>query len=292
MNLDDPDFPYIVFHTRDSSATRAEIDQVNSIFLYLHHAHSSNIIDEEGLQACLRTASERAGGLLIARRLLHHRWPLIGDFDRICLSEAMGVTAQQFQVLRSNLGFEGRRMVIRERHHPERAKLSFEYCPPESALLLLLYRLRFPRRYCDMEELFGHDKSTLARVWSAAIDRLYAVAARCVSRIPSLASPSRCRAMADAIGLGNCVGFIDGTHKEVRRPTYFQQNAYSGYHAEHCISFQAVCTPDGMLSVSPPFPGRAVRRCNAPRRVHGAVRQLERHPRRVLRPWRRDIPSG
>jgi hypothetical protein len=56
--------------------------------------------------------------------------------------------------------------------------------------------------------------------------------------------------------LKKCVGFVDGTCREISRPLYNQVLHYSGKVKEHCIKFQAVTTPDGLCThLFGPFEG-------------------------------------
>ena len=77
-------------------------------------------------------------------------------------------------------------------------------------------------------------------------------------------SDARLREFANAIGAAggpfyDCVGFIDGTTCHISRPggDNMQQAAfYSGHKRYHCIRWQGVVTPDGMLaSFYGPHPG-------------------------------------
>ena len=52
-------------------------------------------------------------------------------------------------------------------------------------------------------------------------------------------------------------GFIDGTLRRICRPEEHQQEFYSGYKRAHCIKFQGVATPDGLLTcLHGPFEGK------------------------------------
>ncbi len=46
----------------------------------------------------------------------------------------------------------------------------------------------------------------------------------------------------------NCVGFIDGTNREIARPIDDQNMFYSGHKHVHSIKFQSWITPDGIIS--------------------------------------------
>lgn len=55
----------------------------------------------------------------------------------------------------------------------------------------------------------------------------------------------------------NCWGFIDGTARAICRPSVNQQDYYSGHKRQHCIKFQSVLCPDGIIvSLKGAFQGR------------------------------------
>lgn len=57
-------------------------------------------------------------------------------------------------------------------------------------------------------------------------------------------------------GVHNVWGFIDGTMCAICRPIENQRLYYSGYKKCHAIKFQAIVTPDGLIShLSGPCPG-------------------------------------
>ena len=63
---------------------------------------------------------------------------------------------------------------------------------------------------------------------------------------------------ADAVGErgfgSNLIySFVDGSFFESARPGYKQRRAYSGYYRGHSLKFQAIVTPDGIITLSLPF---------------------------------------
>lgn len=57
--------------------------------------------------------------------------------------------------------------------------------------------------------------------------------------------------------LNNCWGFIDGTARPICRPIVEQEEHYSGHKRQHCLKFQSVICPDGIIaSLKGPYPGR------------------------------------
>lgn len=56
---------------------------------------------------------------------------------------------------------------------------------------------------------------------------------------------------------GNCWGFIDGTARAICRPTVNQQLYYSGHKKMHCVKYQSVLCPDGIIiSLKGAYEGR------------------------------------
>ena len=51
------------------------------------------------------------------------------------------------------------------------------------------------------------------------------------------------------------VGFMDGTARAISRPSQFQQAFYSGYYKMHCLKFQSIAFPNGMIYLNGPFVG-------------------------------------
>lgn len=61
----------------------------------------------------------------------------------------------------------------------------------------------------------------------------------------------------------NCWGFIDGTCRQICRPSQQQQEYYSGHKRFHCLKYQSVLCPDGIIaSLKGGFPGNNLSTCN------------------------------
>ena len=59
------------------------------------------------------------------------------------------------------------------------------------------------------------------------------------------------------VPLRTCFGFVDGTAWRVCRPTYHQRELYSGHKRYHCLKFQGVVLPDGIIAdLAGPYHGR------------------------------------
>ena len=54
----------------------------------------------------------------------------------------------------------------------------------------------------------------------------------------------------------NCWEFIDGTLRKIARPIYQQEAVYNGWKRYHCLKYQAIVTPNGLIShLYGPVPG-------------------------------------
>jgi DDE superfamily endonuclease len=61
----------------------------------------------------------------------------------------------------------------------------------------------------------------------------------------------------NSLGSSSIWGSIDGTVRNMCRPTRHQERCYSGYKKKHGFKYQGIVTPDGMIvSCMGPFEGR------------------------------------
>lgn len=57
--------------------------------------------------------------------------------------------------------------------------------------------------------------------------------------------------------MNNCWGFIDGTVRPICRPSQNQREYYSGYKKVHCVKYQSLLCPDGIvINLKGAYPGR------------------------------------
>nr|CAI5833161.1 unnamed protein product [Callosobruchus analis] len=55
----------------------------------------------------------------------------------------------------------------------------------------------------------------------------------------------------------NCWGFIDETPRKICRPSQNQEEYYSGHKRYHCLKYQSILCPDGLIvNLKGAFPGR------------------------------------
>lgn len=134
-------------------------------------------------------------------------------------------------------------------------------CTGLEALLVLCRRLAFPCRLKELETFFGMSSSAISAIFHWALQHLAEKFASILTldshRLNAAKLAEYAAAIQGAGGLGNCWGFIDGTLREICRPTRFQRAAFSGHKRCHGLKFQAIATPDGLIShVFGPIEGR------------------------------------
>ncbi|RHZ21672.1 hypothetical protein DYB26_006209 [Aphanomyces astaci] len=123
------------------------------------------------------------------------------------------------------------------------------------AKCILLHRLCYPKRYCDMMALFG--RSRICRIFNCFVNLLYDTWKRTIYFAMDTVE-TRLQLYANAIANSSPVaclfGIIDGSKFETYRITQtsapafpdMQRYVYSGYKRRHCLNFQAITAPDGL----------------------------------------------
>jgi len=136
---------------------------------------------------------------------------------------------------------------------------------PMTATCILLRRLAYPTRWQDLEPVFGLYASQLSEVFYECAEKLYKGHGELVTKFRGSLLRQRASLYAAAIHnsggpLDNCVGFIDGTKLRISRPggpAVIQQSVYSGHKRLHCLTFQTITTPDGLIfHIHGPVEGR------------------------------------
>ncbi|KAJ8930730.1 hypothetical protein NQ314_016436 [Rhamnusium bicolor] len=62
---------------------------------------------------------------------------------------------------------------------------------------------------------------------------------------------------AKGAAVQNCFGFIDGTARSICRLSQNQEKYYSGHKRQHCVKYQSLLSPDGIiLNLKGSYPGR------------------------------------
>jgi nuclease HARBI1 len=131
----------------------------------------------------------------------------------------------------------------------------------ETCLLMLLYRLAFPRRIKpEMEYRFKASPTRISLGIKTILMALYPIAnsyltnaSIWIQRMPYYAALINNK--TDGV-CTNVWGFIDGTLRKTCRPIKHQKIIYSGHKRHHGIKFQSVYCPDGMIAcLYGPVPG-------------------------------------
>lgn len=132
---------------------------------------------------------------------------------------------------------------------------------PEAALCLVCARLAYPCRWLSLCNVFGRSEAWLSTVFN---DAVLFLAARfgpllwwhhqlTYSRLVELSA-----GVEIVCGVSGVWGFVDGTFRGHCRPegNVAQRAVYSGHKRQHGINWQAICTPDGLISsLVGPFAG-------------------------------------
>ena len=136
------------------------------------------------------------------------------------------------------------------------------------ALMVLLRRLSYPNRLCDLVQLFGRSQSELSFIFNTVrlfhVQNMYKFVIHiCIHHTNTLflqviddiydrfshllnsfdlvwLDPHTFAAAIKDKGspLSQCFGFIDGTVRPIARPTVNQRIMYSGHKRVHCLKFQ------------------------------------------------------
>jgi hypothetical protein len=132
---------------------------------------------------------------------------------------------------------------------------------PETALCVVLYRLSAPTRYKDCMHLFKKSRSWLSVIFNDVVCHLIERYREKLEWDRDRLSRQTLERYATAIErIGHCTnvwGFIDGTMRAINRPLENQNLYYSGYKKCHAVKYQAVTTPDGLMShLAGPWEGK------------------------------------
>ena len=124
---------------------------------------------------------------------------------------------------------------------------------------LMCTKYAFPIRFCQLIREFGKSAPAMSRLIKALRQLLYSRFSDRMRDPPPLDAvqcacfASKCRAIC---GHPVVVGFIDGTVREICRPTKLQGPMYSGKDRIHSLKYQAINTPDGIIRhLAGPYPG-------------------------------------
>lgn len=127
-------------------------------------------------------------------------------------------------------------------------------CEPILACAIFLLRMATPTRWYDCELKFGMYSSKLSEIYCEIVEYLIE---KCGSLLDlnDEVLQQRTTAYANPVKeagapLNRCVGFIDCTKIRMCRPggtNVNQRSCYSGHKRVHCLSYQTLTTPDGLI---------------------------------------------
>ena len=120
----------------------------------------------------------------------------------------------------------------------------------EEAFCLLLYRLTYPVRLCDLVEHFGLSEPQMSLLLDLVSDWFLSRHGHLISNVsiwsdllPTFANRIYDRQNA----YKNCFGFIDGTIRGIARPKRGQRLCYSGHKRKHGLKYQSIALPNGLI---------------------------------------------
>ena len=129
-------------------------------------------------------------------------------------------------------------------------------------LCILLHRLAWPNRLTESKHLFPLSDGALSTLFNQIAEDIHHRWKHLLLWDHVRLTPqflNRCRVFVQRKGglLHETFAFVDGTGMRICRPLVDQQEFYSGHKKYHCLRFQAITTPDGIIvHLGGPFPGR------------------------------------
>ena len=131
--------------------------------------------------------------------------------------------------------------------------------PTFHVFCLLCAKYAYPIRFCQLIREFHKSASAMSRLIKTLRKLLYSRFSHRLRQPPPLDAEqcacfaSKCRSKC---GHPIVVGFIDGTVREICRPTKLQGPMYSGKDRIHSLKYQAINSPDGIIRhLAGPYPG-------------------------------------
>ncbi|CAM9772297.1 unnamed protein product [Heterosigma akashiwo] len=125
-------------------------------------------------------------------------------------------------------------------------------CCGKVALMMVLYKLKFPTRLIDIGERFGRSRSACSGIMSTYTSMLSDKYRRKLNWDRHHIR-THMQAYAEAIALKSgglldrCIGFVDSTYRFICRPTRDQRACYNRYKRKHGVKFETISGPDGIM---------------------------------------------
>lgn len=137
-------------------------------------------------------------------------------------------------------------------------------CHPLTSACFVLHKLGTCARWADLEEKYGKFRSQMSEIMWEVVELFvprYEYALRMRGDFLKRRAKDYARAIHDGgAPLERCVGFIDCTKIRMCRPgghNSYQRAVYSGHKRVHCLIYQTITTPDGlMFALYGPVEGR------------------------------------
>ncbi|XP_072375397.1 uncharacterized protein [Diabrotica undecimpunctata] len=136
--------------------------------------------------------------------------------------------------------------------------------PGINALCILLRRFTYPNRLSDLEPLFGYSFKAVSSIANKTMDIIIQNKGYLIENLGNVPwlNENKLNQYSQAIAqkgapIDNCWGFIDGTVRPICRPVENQREYYSGYKKIHCVKYQSLICPDGIIiNLKGAYPGR------------------------------------
>jgi nuclease HARBI1 len=190
-------------------------------------------------------------GPRLGTRVLHHQNRRINSYDSATFRNYFRFEQQHALHVMSCLGLDPAREIICE----NRTK-----CNEEEAFLILLYRMGKHVDLVVMESEFGRDNTSLGRIIAHMVHLLVSNNHHLISnniaffvprfKMYNAAIRRKFRGQQMPAAAIDTALFLDGTSLRIARPSgphANQRNMYNGHHKVHCLQFQGVSAPDGMI---------------------------------------------
>ena len=123
-----------------------------------------------------------------------------------------------------------------------------------TAMCMLLTRLHFPTHLSNVYNHWGWKPERVSYICSALLHYIHNRWKHHLVWDHARLTPAKLEEYAGTISqqpelppLQNCIGFIDGTKNPIARPKRWQRACYWGHKRHHCLAYQAVVMPDGIV---------------------------------------------
>ncbi|EJD36683.1 hypothetical protein AURDEDRAFT_73974 [Auricularia subglabra TFB-10046 SS5] len=122
----------------------------------------------------------------------------------------------------------------------------------KEAFLMLLRRLSEPARLCDIEMMFGWERSRVSRMATTTARLIYERWHHLLEGDTRRLTPTKLLHFSHVLRikgcpLAGCWSFGDGRRKKHLRPVRNQRLVYNGWVRGHCLAWLALITPDGII---------------------------------------------